>query len=97
MAGKNLGPFWNQDTVTAAGLAFAGMIVLQSKLFPALFTDMEHSLARLLGWKMVAWWPLLLIAAGVVLWLKHTHENRSRKAERSVTQLGGGSERRHQS
>jgi hypothetical protein len=97
MARNHLGPFWNQDTVTAAGLAFAGMIVLQSKLFPALSTDIKHSLARLLEWKLVEWWPLLLIAAGVILWLKHTHENRSRKTEGSVTQLGAGSERRNQS
>jgi hypothetical protein len=97
MARNHLGSFWNQDTVTAAGLAFAGMIMLQSKLFPALWTVTERSVARLLEWKLVEWWPLLLIAAGVVLWLKHIHENRSRKTEECVTQLGAGSERRHQS
>lgn len=97
MAGNNLGPFWNQDTVTAAGLAFAGMTVLQSKLFPVLAAGSENSLTRLLDWKVLEWWPLLLIAGGVVLWLRHIRQSRSRRTPGSVTQMGGRSERRHQS
>ena len=94
MAGKNFGPFWNQDTVTAAGLAFAGMTVLQSKLFPTLAAGADHSFTGLLDWKMFEWWPVLLILGGVLVGLKHVQESRSRRTSGSVTHMGGRSERR---
>ena len=94
MAGKNFGPLWNQDTVTAAGLAFAGMSVLQSKLYPALAAAGENSLAKLLDWKVLEWWPLLLIVGGVVLWLIHVYQYRARTTPGSATPVGGRSERR---
>ena len=34
MASNRQSPLWNQDAIMAAGLAFAGMAVLQSTLLP---------------------------------------------------------------
>jgi hypothetical protein len=73
MAGSNHGPFWNQDAVMAAGLAFAGLAVMQSKLFPVLAGLNEPLLS-----KLAVWWPLLLIVAGVAVWIKRKSEKRSR-------------------
>jgi hypothetical protein len=86
MASGNQGPFWNQDTIMAAGLAFAGMAVLQSKLFPVIAGLNEPLLS-----KLIVWWPVLLIIGGLVLWLWKAIEKRSRKLE-SALRLGVTSE-----
>lgn len=95
MASKQ-SPFWNQDAIMAAGLAFAGMAVLQSKLFPAASWAQWPLLERLLESHLVAWWPVLLIAAGAGLWIakiraKHSHGN-----VKSVALVGGQSGTRKQ-
>jgi len=86
MTGSKNGPFSNPDAVVAVGLAFAGMAVLQSKLFPAFSLLNESALGGLLDWKVLEWWPVLLIAGGIGLWLK----DRRRKHVRSNSQSGGG-------
>jgi hypothetical protein len=76
MTGGRNGPFLNQDAIVAVGLAFAGMAVLQSKLFPAISRLHEPLLSELLEWKVVEWWPVLLIAGGVWLWVKEKRRKR---------------------
>jgi hypothetical protein len=89
MTSKN-GPFSNQDAVVAVGLAFAGMAVLQSKLFPAIASISDSSLlARFFDGKVFEWWPVLLIAGGLWLWRKERSEKRRRNV-RSIAQSGGG-------
>jgi len=89
MTSKN-GPFSNQDAVVAVGLAFAGMAVLQSKLFPAIAGIGDSPLLnRLLDGKFFEWWPVLLIAGGLWLWWKDRSEKRRRDV-RSIAQSGGG-------
>lgn len=88
MARNHQGPLWNQDLVLAAGLAIAGLAVLQSKLFPAASLDLPF-LSRLLTWKVLEWWPMLLIASGVVVWVRQVRSNRSKRQIRSVVQAGG--------
>jgi hypothetical protein len=85
MSNSNHGPFWNQDAVVAIGLAFAGMAILESRLFPITFTLNEVWLGRL-----AAWWPLLLIAAGLGIWLKKSVHNRSLKNMKPNAHPGGG-------
>ena len=88
MTSKN-GPFSNQDAVVAVGLAFAGMAVLQSKLFPAIAgTGDSPMLNRLLDRRVFEWWPVLLIAGGLWLWWKDRSEKR-RRTVRSIAQSGG--------
>lgn len=97
MANRNQGPFWNQDAVMAAGLAFAGMAVLQSKLFPAASWMQWPLLRALADSKIVEWWPLLLIVAGVALWVGKSFEQRWQKAVKPVANLGGQhGNRRHE-
>ena len=73
-------PFWNQDAITSAGLAFAGMAVLQSKLLPAA-SELNLPIIRvLLDWKIIEWWPVLLIVSGLVLWVRTARQNRSKRA-----------------
>ena len=86
MTGSKNGPFTNEDAVVAVGLAFAGMAVLQSKLFPAFSGFDGPVLSTLIEWKVLEWWPVLLIAGGVWLWIK----DRRRKRAVSTSQLGGG-------
>ena len=96
MANRNQGPLWNQDAIMAAGLAFAGMAVLQSKLFPAA-SWMEWSWLRaIVDSKVVAWWPLLLIIAGFALWVRRSFERRSNKGSKPVTLMGGNRGTRNQ-
>jgi len=85
MTGSKNGPFTNEDAVVAVGLAFAGMAILQSKLFPA-FSGFDGSLSALLNWKVFEWWPVLLIVGGVWLWIK----DRRRKRMQANSQSGGG-------
>jgi hypothetical protein len=95
MASKQ-SPFWNQDTIMAAGLAFAGMAVLQSKLFPAASWAERPLLQRLLESHLVAWWPVLLIAAGVGLWIAKLNAKRAHGSVKSVALVGGQSGPRKQ-
>ena len=83
MAVSNHGPFWNQDAVMAAGLTFAGLAVMQSKLFPALSGLNEPLLS-----KLTVWWPVLLIVAGVAVWLKKNWKRRSQSASKSASAGG---------
>ena len=94
MASNRQSPLWNQDAIMAAGLAFAGMAVLQSTLLPetrlapwrAVCVEL---LGRFLNWNMVAWWPLLLILAGVVWWWRSARQSRPRERVGSEVPLGG--------
>lgn len=79
MASNHQSPLWNQDLVLAVGLAFAGMVVLQSKLFPAFAVLDLNFLNNFLAWKVLEWWPLLLIAVGVVLWVQRLRMDGSKK------------------
>jgi len=89
-------PFWNQDAIMAAGLAFAGMAVLQSKLFPAASWAEWPWLERPLESHLVAWWPVLLIAAGMALWIAKIRAKHSRGDVKSVALVGGQSGPRKQ-
>lgn len=86
MSGSNNRTFWNRDAVVAVGLAFAGMMLFQSKLFSII-----ERLNQLWVEKFLLWWPLLLIGAGVLLWWKTSSDKRSGKGVKSAsTQLEGG-------
>jgi hypothetical protein len=89
MANRNQGPFWNQDAIMAAGLAFAGMAVLQSKLFPAASWTEWPWLRDILNSRLAEWWPLLLIVAGIALWVGRLFERHSQKGVESVALMGG--------
>ena len=98
MSGNRQSPFWNQDAILAGGLAFAGLAVLQSKLLPEFFKARALHLtslpfvSRMLEWSGFAWWPLLLIATGVVVWLRSAYKarrNRTKANVRIATQGGG--------
>lgn len=76
MTGSKNGPFSSEDAVVAIGLAFAGMATLQSKLLPA-FSGFDGTFfSRLLDWRVLEWWPVLLIAGGVWVWLKDRRRKR---------------------
>ncbi len=79
MARNQQTPLWSQDLVMALALAFAGFAALQGKLFPALFALNLPVLDWLLDWKPLAWWPVLLIVAGVVLWLMRVRATRAKR------------------
>jgi hypothetical protein len=84
MTGSNNGPFLNEDAIVAVGLAFAGMAVLQSKLLPA-FSGLNGSLlSRLLDSRVLEWWPVLLIAGGVWVWIKE----KRRRTVKSISLSG---------
>jgi hypothetical protein len=95
MASKQ-SPFWNQDAIMAGGLAFAGMAILQSKLFPSVSWTQWPLLHRLMETQLIQWWPALLITAGVAFWIGQVFERRSRKSYRSVVLTGGQGGRRQQ-
>lgn len=96
MAGRNRGPFWNQDAMMAAGLAFAGMAVLQSKLFPAASWTEWPLLRRMLDLPLAEWWPVVLIAAGLAWWLGKIHGQHSKREFTRVALAGGQSGNRKQ-
>ena len=96
MANRNQGPIWNQDAIMAAGLAFAGMAVLQSKLFPAASWTEWPWLKDLANFRLVEWWPLLLIVAGIGLWIGKLWERQSQKNLAPVSIMGGQRGNRHQ-
>src|SRR5215470_15131890 len=89
MAAGNQGPFWDQDAVTATALGFAGMAMLQSKLFPALSRINLPWMHKLLDWPWLEWWPLLLIVGGIVFWVVPAVSRRSRKDSSRQADLGG--------
>jgi len=97
MAASNQGPFRDQDAVTATALGFAGMAMLQSKLFPAISRINLPWIHKLLEWPMLQWWPLLLIVGGIAFWLVQAASRRSRKVSSWEAGLGGAHESRHQS
>jgi hypothetical protein len=96
MSGSNRqSPFWNQDAVLAGGLAFAGLAVLQSKLLPefsgvrALHLASLPFLSKVLEWRVLEWWPALLIVSGIVVWASTARRNRPKQGVRSSAQGGG--------
>jgi hypothetical protein len=81
MADNRQSPLWNQDAIMAAGLAFAGMAVLQSTLLPetrfgAWRAACVEFLNRFVSWHVIEWWPVLLIVAGVVVWWRSATRKR---------------------
>jgi hypothetical protein len=96
MAGRNRGPFWNQDAITAAGLAFAGMAVLQSKLLPAASWSEWPLLGRVLVLPVGQLWPVLLFAAGLGLWIGRVYEQHSGRGLKRAVLAGGQSGHRKQ-
>ena len=72
MASNRQSPLWNQDAIMAAGLAFAGMTVLQSTLLRdsrlgAWRAACVELFGHFVNWHAFAWWwGAILIVAGVV-------------------------------
>jgi len=89
MASGKQSPLSSQDAVVATGLAFAGMAILQSKLFPSLTQLSTGWLRTLLEFRVLEWWPALLILAGIWVWLKDRSEKRNRKNRESISEVGG--------
>lgn len=95
MASNRQSPLWNQDAIMAAGLAFAGMAVLQSTLLPdtrfgAWRAATVELLGRFVNWHVVEWWwPAMLIVAGVVVWWRSARQNRRRQSVGSEVPMGG--------
>jgi hypothetical protein len=88
MANKQ-SPFWNQDAIMAAGLAFAGMAVLQGKLFAAVRWTERPWLGYVRESHLLQWWPLLLIALGIALWAAKARERGAHKTHKSAMLMGG--------
>lgn len=94
MASNRQSPLWNQDAIMAAGLAFAGMAVLQSTLLRdsrigAWWAGCLEVLGRFVNWHVVAWWPAMLIVAGVMVWWRSVRQNRRRQSAGSEVPMGG--------
>jgi hypothetical protein len=94
MASNHQSPLWNPDAIMAAGLAFAGMAVLQSTLLPetrvgAWWSACVGLLGQFVSWHVVAWWPVLLIAAGVVVWWQSATQDRHARPLGSGVRMGG--------
>ena len=95
MASNRQSPLWNQDAIMAAGLAFAGMAVLQSTLLPNTRLGVWRAaavelLGRFVNWHVVAWWwPALLIVAGVVIWWRSARQSRRPESVESGVSMGG--------
>jgi|GEM_PF-5711282 len=87
MASNHQNPLWNRDMVVAGGLAFAGMMTFEGKLVAAIGPRLPF-VSRLLDSKILEWWPILLIAAGVAVWTGTAHRSRSRRPG-SRAQSGG--------
>ena len=98
MSSNRQSPFWNQDAILAGGLAFAGLAVLQSKLLPEFSGLRAFRLAsfqfasKMLEWRALEWWPVLLIAAGIIVWFntaRNARRNRAKLNVRVAAQGGG--------
>ena len=94
MASNRQSPLWNQDAIMAAGLAFAGMAVLQSTLLPNTRLGVWRAaavelLGRFVNWHVVAWWPALLIVAGVIIWWRSARQSRRPESVESGVSMGG--------
>src|SRR4029079_18632995 len=94
MANNRQSPLWNQDAIMAAGLTFAGMAVLEGTLLPdtrlgAWRAACVELLSRFVNWHVVAWWPVLLIAAGGVVWWQSAKSDSSQDGLRSEVRMGG--------
>src|SRR5690348_13911890 len=61
MARNHQSPLWNEDLVMAIALTFAGLMALEGKLFPAVSVLNSTIVDRLLNWKLLEFWPVLLI------------------------------------
>ena len=96
MAAGNHGPLGDQDAVTATALGFAGMAMLQSKLFPALSRINLPWMHKLLEWPLFQWWPLLLIVGGIAFWLVQAWSRRSRQDASWEADWRGAHESRNQ-
>jgi hypothetical protein len=97
MAASNQGPFRDQDAITATALGFAGMTMLQSKLFPAVSRINLPWMHKLLELPLLHWWPLLLIASGIAFWLAQAVGRKARKDSSWEAGLGGAHGSRNQS
>lgn len=95
MASNRQSPLWNQDAIMAAGLAFAGMAVLQSTLLPdtrlgSLRAAAVQLLGRFVNWHVVEWWwPAMLIVAGLAIWVRSARLSRRRQSVGSEVPMGG--------
>lgn len=95
MASNRQSPLWNQDAIMAAGLAFAGMAVLQSTLLPDTRIGAWRAvcvafLGRFVNWQVFAWWwPAMLIVAGVALWWRAANRSRRKQSVGSEVPTGG--------
>lgn len=87
MTGSKNSAFSNEDSVVATGLAFAGMAVLQSKLLPELGRLGLPGLNGVIAARAIEWWPVLLIIAGVWLWIRSSSE--TRRNQTSLSSEGG--------
>jgi hypothetical protein len=84
MARNHQSPLWNEDLVMAIALTFAGLMALEGKLFPAISVLDSSVVNRLLDWKLLEWWPVLLIVAGAGIWILKLRSNRRRKQPRTT-------------
>ncbi len=95
MASNRQSPLWNQDAIMAAGLAFAGMAVLQSTLFPdtrlgAWRVAAVQLLGQFINWHVFEWWwPAMLIVAGIAIWWRSASQNRRKPSVGSEVSTGG--------
>jgi hypothetical protein len=95
MASNRQSPLWNQDAIMAAGLAFAGMTVLQSTLLRdsrlgAWRAACVELFGHFVNWHAFAWWwGAILIVAGVVIWWRSVRQNRRRPSVASEVPMGG--------
>jgi hypothetical protein len=95
MASNRQSPLWNQDAIMAAGLAFAGMAVLQGTLLPetrlgAWRAAAIELLSHFVNWHVVEWWwPAMLIVVGIFVWWRSARQNRRRQAVGSEVPMGG--------
>jgi len=87
MASNHQNPLWNRDLVVAGGLAFAGMMTFEGKLFAAIGPRLPF-VSRLLDSKILEWWPVLLIAGGIAVWMWTIHHGRSNNRPGSPARSG---------
>lgn len=95
MASNRQSPLWNQDAIMAAGLAFAGMAVLQSTLLPDTRLGAWRAacltfLGRFVNWQVFEWWwPAMLIVAGLAIWWRSATQKQRKQPAGSEVTTGG--------